>query len=120
MAITEYYVDPAINANSGTGTIGDPFGDLQYGLNTVTRNATDGDRFNIKAGTAEVMAAAIDLTTYGTPTQAAPLIFQGYTSAQGDGGIGEINNGGANVSVISSTTLTFIHWIDLKLSLIHI
>ena len=94
MAITNYYVDPAINANSGTGTLGDPFGDLQYALNTITRNATDGDRINIKAGTAEVMAAAISLTTYGTPAQAAPLIFQGYTSAQGDGGIGEINNGG--------------------------
>lgn len=115
MAISNYYVDPAINANSGTGTLGDPFGDLQYGLNNVTRNATDGDRFNIKAGTAEVMAAAISLATYGTPAQAAPLTFQGYTSAQGDGGIGEINNGGANVAVIDSTTLGYINFIDMKL-----
>jgi len=33
MALTEIYVDPAIAANSGTGTSGDPYGDLQYALN---------------------------------------------------------------------------------------
>lgn len=112
MALTDYYVDPAINANSGTGTIGDPFGDLQYALNTVTRDATNGDRFNIKAGTAEVLAAAISLATYGTPTAAAPLVFQGYNSAAGDGGIGEINNGGANIGVYTAAA-NFIHWIDM-------
>lgn len=115
MAITDYYVDPAINANSGTGTIGDPYGDLQYALNTATRDATNGNRFNIKAGTAEVMASAISLATYGTPTAAAPLVFQGYTSAAGDGGIGEINNGGANVSVFDNTGIAAIHFVDMKL-----
>lgn len=115
MALTDYYVDPAINANSGTGTIGDPFGDLQYALNTVTRDATNGDRFNIKSGTAEVMAAAISLATYGTPTAAAPLIFQGYTSAAADGGIGEINNGGANVSVMDSAAISYVSFIDMRL-----
>lgn len=83
MAITEYYIDPAIDANSGTGTIGDPFGDLQYALDTVTRDGTNGDRFNVKAGTAEVLTAALSLATYGTPTEAAPLVIQGYTSAAG-------------------------------------
>lgn len=91
---TYYYVDPAINANSGTGTIGDPFGDLQYALNSVTRNATSGDQFNVKAGTAEVLAAALTLATYGTPTAPAPLILRGYTSAADDGGIGKIDANG--------------------------
>lgn len=113
MAITEYYVDPAINANSGTGTIGDPWGDLQYALNTVTRDATNGDRFNIKAGTAEVLTAGLSLATYGTPTEAAPLVIQGYTSAAGDGGIGEINNGGANVAIINTSAL--IIFVDMKM-----
>lgn len=115
MALTEIYVDPSIAGNSGTGTSVDPYGDLQYALDTMTRDSTNGDRLNIKAGTAEVMAAAISLATYGTPTAAAPLVFQGYTAAANDGGIGEINNGGANVSVINSSTLDFIVFQDMKL-----
>lgn len=115
MALTEIYVDPSINANSGTGTIGDAYGDLQYALNTMTRDATNGDRINIKAGTAEVMAAAISLATYGTPAIGAPLVFQGYTSVAADGGIGEINNGGANVSVFDNTGIASIFFVDMKL-----
>lgn len=89
-----YYVDPAINGNSGTGTLLDPFGDLQWALDHITRDATNGDQVNIKAGTAEVLAASLALTTYGTPAAGAPLILRGYTSAAGDGGIAEINCNG--------------------------
>lgn len=113
MALTEIYVDPAIAGNSGTGTSGDPYGDLQYGLNTATRDATNGNRFNVKAGTAEILAAALVLTTYGTPTMAAPLVFQGYTSAAGDGGIGQID-GNATYSMIASQP-GHVHWVDMKL-----
>lgn len=108
---TDYYVDPLIAANSGTGTIGDPYGDLQYALNTVTRDATDGDRFNIKAGTAEILAAALSLTTYGTPSFSAPLIFQGYTAAQGDRGVGAINCNGATALTNAGDC---INWYDLE------
>lgn len=94
-APVEIYVDPAIAGDSGAGTIGDPYGDLQYALNTATRDATHGNRFNIKAGTDEILAAALSLTTYGTPSLTAPLIFQGYTGAAGDGGIGGISGGGS-------------------------
>lgn len=97
----QYYVDPAIAANSGTGTLGDPFGDLQYCLNTITRSTTVGDQINIKAGTAEVMSASISLATYGTPTK---LILAGYTAAADDGGIGEITFGGTNADVFSATS----------------
>lgn len=117
MAITEIYVDPAINGNSGTGTSGDPYGDLQYALNTVTRDATNGNRFNIKAGTAETLAAALTLATYGTPTVGAPLVFQGYTSAAGDGGIGEIS-GAATYSIYlasGNSNKQYIHFYDLKM-----
>lgn len=88
---------------------------MQHGLNTVTRNSTDGDQFNVKAGTAEILTAALSLTTYGTPTAAAPLVFQGYTSAAGDGGRGEISGAGS-FSIISPTTLDYIHFWDMKLS----
>lgn len=114
MAITEVYVDPSIAANSGSGTIGDPYGDLQYALNSVTRDATNGDRFNVKAGTDEVLTASLSFATYGTPSSGAPCVFQGYTSAQGDGGIGGIS-GAATYSIINTTTLDYIIFIDMHL-----
>jgi hypothetical protein len=96
-ALTEIYVNPALASNTGTGSIGDPYGDVQYALNTATPDTTNGNRFNIKAGTAEIMTAPLSFLTWGVaPTSSAPLVFQGYTSAAGDGGIGELdgNNGG--------------------------
>lgn len=94
---TAYYVDPAINANSGSGTIGDPWGDLQWALDHITRDATNGDIIHIKAGAAEVSAASLTLATYGTLTETAPLILRGYTAAAGDGGVGEIDCNGATM-----------------------
>jgi hypothetical protein len=114
MALTETYVDPSIAGNSGTGTVGDPYGDLQYALNTMTRDGTNGDRINIKAGTDEILTAALSLATYGTPTEAAQLLFQGYTSAADDGGIGGIS-GAASYTIISPSTLDFIGFVDLHL-----
>lgn len=113
-APTETYVDPSIAADSGAGSIGDPYGDLQYALDNVTRDATNGDRFNIKAGTAELPTGTLSLATYGTSLAAdAPLIFQGYTSAAGDGGKGEINGGAGNFTLMPATQ--FIICRDLKL-----
>lgn len=112
-APSERYVDPSIAADSGAGTIGDPWGDLQYGLNQVTRDATNGDRFNIKAGTAEILAAQLSLATYGTPTADAPIIFQGYTSAAGDGGIGDLNGNAGNFTLLPN--VQFILCRDLKI-----
>lgn len=97
-APTEVYVDPAIAGNSGTGTALDPYGDLQYAINTISAvttpaiDNTNGVRFNVKAGTAEVLAATLSLASYdGTPSESAPLIIQGYTTSVGDGGIGAID-----------------------------
>jgi len=114
MAITETYVDPAIAGDSGAGTSGDPYGDLQHALDTMTRDGTNGDRINIKAGTDEVLAAAIDLSTYGTPDISANLVFQGYTSVAEDGGIGGISGDGS-YSVFSSTSLDYVHFVDMHL-----
>jgi hypothetical protein len=105
-----YYVDPSINANSGTGTVGDPFGDLQYAFNQTTRGS--GNRFNIKAGTAEVLAASLDLTTYGSPDYDYPLILRGYTSVENDGGIAEINCNGYSMWAASYSAMNLV---DLEL-----
>ena len=108
MTMTENYVDPSIAGNSGTGTIVDPYGDLQYALDNIPRDTIDGDRINIKAGTEEVFASAISYATYGTPTYDAPLIYQGYSSVAGDGGIAEIDLGG------NALAGDFVNYADLK------
>ena len=111
-ALTEVYVDPSIAANTGSGTIGSPYGDLQYALNTVTRDSTNGNRINIKAGTAEILTATLDFTTYGTPTAAAPLVFQGYTSAAGDAGKGDIDGNNGNFNIFNGGR-SHVRFIDL-------
>ena len=88
--------------------------DLQYALDQTTRDATNGDRFNVKAGTAEVLTAALDMTTYGSAAYDAPVLIQGYTSAAGDGGKGEID-GNATYSVFANTTYENIYFIDMKM-----
>lgn len=117
MALTELYVNPAIAGDSGTGTVGDPYGDLQYCLTSAVFDTTNGTRINIKSGTAEILAATLNLATNfiaaGGPSGTAPLVFQGYTSAAGDGswsaqtGIGGIdgNNKAIFPSGLDYTTL---------------
>lgn len=99
MARTEIFVDPAINANSGAGTIGDPYGDLQHALDSETFDATNGNRINIKSGTPEVLSAQLSFANFGTPSVQRGLIVSGYDSAAGDGGIAKIDcSGGVFVS----------------------
>ena len=83
--------DPTdVKCTQAAGTALLPFHTVQGALDLTTRNATDGDRINVKAGTADTLNATLSYTTYGTPVSGAILIIQGYTSTAGDGGIGEI------------------------------
>jgi Leucine-rich repeat (LRR) protein len=112
---THTYVDPSIAGNSGTGTSGDPYGDLQYALDTMTRDGTNGDQINIKAGTDEVLSSTLSLTTYtsvSNPSQNAPLTFRGYTTTADDGGQGSIDCGG---NALITNVGNSIHWVDLEL-----
>lgn len=123
MALTELYVDPAINANSGSGTVGDPYGDLRYCIEQETFDTTNGVRINIKAGTSEILNEQLDVTMADTgtsvawvPTSAAPLVFQGYTSAADDGGIGVID-GNASIPIFNNNaTPDYITFRDLRLT----
>jgi len=109
----EYYVDPAGgNDTTGNGTIGTPWKSVQKALNTITRDATNGDRVNIKAGVADVLGAALSFSTYGVGGLSSPLIFQGYTAVAGDGGIGSIDGAGA-YAISAGNNYTFYR--DLKL-----
>ena len=93
-APTDVYVDPSIDADSGTSTSGDPYGDFQYALDSHSRDTTNGNRLKYKAGTDEVLTATLDFSTFGWTEWNAPMIIAGYTSTVGDGGIGSIDCGG--------------------------
>lgn len=121
MAFSEVYVDPSIAADSGTGTISDPFGDLEYAIEQTTFDTTNGTRVNIKAGTAEVLAAelgdALDnvvTTVAWAPSNSRPCIFQGYTAVAGDGGVCTISGGGS-VPIFSDTGYQGVWFVDCDL-----
>lgn len=115
-APSNYYVDPASGTDDTVGDRGvvtNPWKSVQFALDNVTRDATNGDRINIKAGTADTLSSKLVTTTYGTPTATAPIMFQGYTSVTGDAGIGDIDGGGS--SIFNETNQNGVHFIDMHL-----
>lgn len=97
-APTYYYVDPGSGSDiSGDGlSDGTAWASLQHALDNITRDATNGDQINLKAGTADVLSAVLDASTYGSTASNVPLIIRGYLSTANDGGVGEVDcNGNA-------------------------
>lgn len=108
--------DDAAKCTQHTGTALLPWRSLQGAFDLCTRNATDGNQVNLLAGTAQVNAAALDLTTFiagGALAAAGPLIVRGYTAAANDGGVGEIDCGGA--AMWAATSYDFIVLVDLEI-----
>ena len=89
---SEYYVDyNAGNDSLGDGSAGNPWQTIKHAIESgITRNSTNGDRINLKSGYAHVVATTPDYSLYGTPSIAAPLFIQGYTSSANDGGYAEV------------------------------
>lgn len=115
MPLTNYFVDPGGGSDvTGDGSIGTPWATVQHALDTITRDTANGDQISIKAGTADVLAATLDLTTYGTPTATAPLVLRGYTSAANDGGVGVLSGGGGGFNL--TPTANYCGYIDLRLT----
>lgn len=115
---SQYFIDPSLGSDTGDGSVGTPWGRaagevIQWALDTgITRDATNGDQINVKAGTDDVLGAILSYATYGTPTVAAPIIFRGYTTTAADGGIGGISgNGSVGVEPLQS----HVHFIDMHL-----
>lgn len=118
---TDYYVDPGATVDTGDGSIGSPWGPrtggkcaVQHALDTITRDTTNGDQINVKAGTADTLNAALTLTSYGVPASSQPIILRGYTSAANDGGIGEVD-GAATYVIMDAGTSDATHFIDMKM-----
>lgn len=108
--------DDAAKCTQHAGTTLLPWRSLQGAFDLCTRNATDGNQVNLKAGTAQVNAAALDLTTFiaaSALAAAAPLIVRGYTAAANDGGVGEVDCGGA--TMFAATTYDWVTLADLEI-----
>lgn len=106
--------DVKCTQHDGTTTL--PWRSLQGAFDLLTRNSSDGNQVNLKAGTAQVNAAALDLTTFiagGALAAASPLIIRGYTASANDGGVGEIDCGGA--PMFAATTYDYVMLIDLEM-----
>lgn len=115
-ALTNYYVDPSGGSDTtGNGTSGNPWQTVQKALNTITRDTTNGDKINVKAGGTDTLSSALSFATYGTPSATAPLMIRGYTSSADDGGIGTISGGGS-VAIINSGSVADIKLVDMHLT----
>jgi len=125
MAFSEIYVDPSIAGDSGAGTIGDPYGDLEYAIEQTTFDTTNGTRVNIKAGTDEIVAAELGAAMADTvttaawaPSDTAPVVFEGYSTTAGDLAGTETRAvlGGNGSSSIFFTLMDFIHVRNLRMT----
>lgn len=106
--------DVKCTQHDGTALL--PYRSIQGACDLLTRDTTDGNQVNLKAGTAQVNAAALDLDEViagGALSRLAPLIIRGYTAAANDGGIGEIDCGGA--TMWAAATYDYVHLVDLKI-----
>lgn len=116
-APTYYYVDPAGGTDDAAGgrgaSTGSPWKTVQYALDHITRDSSNGDQINIKSGTDNTLGNYLSLTTYGTPTEKAQLTYRGYSSVANDNGVGAIN--GSGTYPIINTYTPFVNFIDLHL-----
>jgi hypothetical protein len=105
----DYYVHATEGSDAtGDGSIGNPFATHIGALATLTQDSTDGDRINITGDLVATATIGDSLGTYGTPTDKAPLIFNGLT----DGGL----NGNGTYSISGPyTTTACIHYTNLHL-----
>ncbi len=115
-APNEYFVRPTNGSDVNDGlSHANAWKTAQKALNTITRDATDGDRINMNDEADEVLTVGLDIDgTYGNPTDTAPLIFQGYTSTPGDGGIGGFSGGGS-VTVVTDSIVDSVFFVDMHL-----
>ena len=115
---TNYFVDPTVASDGGSGTLGSPWTRadgqvVQYAADNITPDAVNGDCIHVKVGTPHTnWSAAFDSTTY-IPTTGKPLTIRGYNSAAEDGGICDLNLGGN--ALFAATTYSDIKFIDCEI-----
>ena len=141
-APNDYFVDPAINANGGTGVAADPWTRVggidvvQNGINQIVagplRDPVNGDRINVVSDQApgvttttdDTITAVLNLAAYGAPAADAPLIVRGCSRdpttglpVAGNGGIGGMDGaaGGWSTYDGNAGATDYVHFIDMHL-----
>lgn len=112
MSVVEVYCDPSIGGFSGSGTIGDPYTQIQWAVNntTIPGTGTFSTRLNIKSGALHSLGS--ELQNLPSTISTRPFIIEGYDSVAGDGGRAQINCGGA---FIDQTNQDHIHIANLDI-----
>lgn len=121
MAISELFVDPSLNSNTGTGTLLDPYGDLRFCIEQETFDLVNGTRINLKTGMWEVLTEDLHTTFADVtssiawfPASGGPFVLEGYTAQAGDGGIGGID-GDTLWSTLGNGAYSFVHFRNLQI-----
>lgn len=121
MAFSHLFVDPSLNSDTGTGTLLDPFGDLEYCIRQSTFDVSNGTQINVKSGVAEILSddlaavtamANTSVSIAWVPLLSFPMIIRGYNQVANDGGRAEINGNGAH-GMMGVENKNYIHYIDL-------
>lgn len=106
--------DPTdVVCTQAAGTALLPWRSIQGAMDLATSDNTDGDQINVVAGTAQVLSAAWDWTTFGNPTLTAPCTIRGCTATANDGGVAEINCGG--FQPLGTLGRAYLNLVDLEL-----
>lgn len=90
----------------GTTTL--PWRSAQGACDLITRDSTNGDQINVIAGTSQTLSASLSLTTYGTPTAAAPLVIRGCTATADDGGQGVLDGNAGDFTIIAGRPVDLV------------
>jgi len=120
LTLSHYYVDPVGGNDADTGGIGDPWQTLQHALDNVVDGA-DGVQINLNDSGPDTLAASLDFSNYvaanGKSTWDKFFVLRGYTAAEGDGGIGEIdgNDGDFTLFDFAADDMQYVYLVDLEL-----
>lgn len=101
-APTDVYVDSDIGTDTGAGTSGDPYGNIQYAIDQTTRAC----QF-LGTGT-ETLSATLDFTTHGSPGFGTPCIFK----ANGADWI--LDGGSGNFSIVNGAEAVAFCGLELR------
>ena len=106
----EYYVRGTNGTDSaGGGTShATAYQTIQFAIDDIVathgkQSSATADRINLCDESAFVLTSALDSTNYGNGAIQRWLVFQGYTSTPGDGGLFDIDLNGGAYSIVSGT-----------------
>jgi len=120
-AFSEFFVDPSLDSDTGTGTLVDPYGDAEHGIREETFDTVGGTIMHIKEGAAEVLSddfATAMADTGSTPawltSTTAAFVIKGYRGVAHDGGKAAIDGNGLH-GMFGVSNINYAHAIDLRM-----